>query len=211
MAIGDLQGLVDALAEDLGRPVGVDDRHFRAVVYSSHVDGVDPVRVASILQREAPREVTAWLESLGIQDAEQPVRVPANRGFDMAARVCVPIRFDGTLLGYLWLIDEPEPLGDAELAESLRYATDIGVALYRVRRLEHDDRERERELLEQLVGRRPGADPAGAAEELLREGFLATAGSYAVIVAQAFDAEGRRAPDEVRVRLAAAAEHVRRA
>jgi DNA-binding PucR family transcriptional regulator len=210
MAMSDLQGLVDALAADLGRPVGVDDRQYRALAYSSHVDGVDPVRLASILQREAPRKVIAWLESLGIRDAEDPVRLPAHRGFGMAARVCVPIRFDGTLLGYVWLIDEPEPLGEAELAESQRYAADLGVALYRVRRLEHEDRDRERDLLERLVGRRAATAPADVAEELLRDGFLATAAAYAVIVVQAFQAGGERAPDEVRVRLAAAAEHVRR-
>jgi len=210
MAIGELQGLVDALAADLGRPVGVDDRRFRAVAYSSHVDAVDPVRLASILQREAPREVTAWLESLGIHDAEGFVRVPANAGFGMAARVCVPIRFDGTLLGYLWLIDEPTPLSQEELAESQRCAADLGVALYRVRRLEHEDRERERELLLALVGRRSGTDPADGAEELLRDGFLATAAAYAVLVVEAFHADGRRAPDEVRVRVAAGVEQVRR-
>jgi sugar diacid utilization regulator len=210
MAIGDLQALVDALAGDLGRPLGVDDRHFRAVAYSSHADAVDRVRAASILQREAPREVIAWLQSLGVQDADAYVRVPANAAIGMAARVCVPIRFDGTLLGYLWLFDEPEPLRDEELAEALRCAGEIGVALYRMRRLEHKDREREGELLERLVGRRAGADAAVVAEELLRDGFLATAGAYAVIVLQALHAEGRAVPDEVRVRLAAAAEHVRR-
>lgn len=210
MAVSDLQGLVDALAADLGRPVGVDDRQFRAVAYSSHIDGVDSVRLASILQREAPREVTAWLESLGIQDARGVVRVPRNARFGMAARVCVPIRFDGTLLGYLWLIDEPTPLSDAELAESQSFAVDLGVALYRVRRLEHEDRERERELLERLVGRRGGTDPADVAAELLRDGFLASAPAYGVVVMQAFHALGAQAPDEVRVRLAAAAEQVRR-
>ncbi len=210
MAIGDLQGLVDALAAELERPVGVDDRQYRAVAYSSHVDSVDPVRVASILQREAPREVTAWLESLGIQSSEAFIRVPANSAFGMAARICVPIRFDGTLLGYLWLIDEPTPLSDEQLAESLRCAAELGVALYRVRRLEHEDRERERELLQLLLGRARDADPAAASEELLGDGFLATADAYGVIVAQAVHAGRLGAPDEVRVRLAAAIEHVRR-
>src|SRR5271163_2478241 len=141
--MAETQGLVDALAEAIARPVGVDDRLFRAVAYSSHVDGVDPVRVASILQREAPREVTAWLESLGIRDAEGVVRVPANRAFGMSARVCIPVRFDGTLLGYLWLIDEPEALSDSELDEALGAAEELGLALYRASRLEHEDRERE--------------------------------------------------------------------
>ncbi|HEX5147256.1 MAG TPA: GAF domain-containing protein, partial [Conexibacter sp.] len=204
------QALVDALAATLDRPVGVDDRRYRAVAYSSHVDGVDPVRLASILQREAPREVTAWLESLGIETARGVVHVPANARFGMTARVCVPIRFDDALLGYLWLIDEPEPLTAAELEESERCAQELGIALYRQSRLEHDDRERERELLLGLVGRREGADPTAAAAELVSDGFLAAAPAYGVLVVQAFHGRGGEAPDVVRVRLAAAVQHVRR-
>ncbi|MGB2712240.1 MAG: CdaR family transcriptional regulator, partial [Conexibacter sp.] len=210
MATRELQGLVDALAAELGRPVGVDDRLYRAVAYSSHLDGVDPVRLASILQREAPPGVIAWLGSLGIHDVEGYVRVPANAALGLTARVCVPLRFDGTLLGYLWLIDEPTPLSGEQLAESLRFAADLGVVLYRLRRIEHEDRERERELLERLVGRRPGGDAAEVAAELLREGFLAAASAYAVLVVRAFHDSGAQAPDEVRLRLAAATEHVRR-
>jgi sugar diacid utilization regulator len=205
----DLQALVDALAATLDRPVGVDDRQFRAVAYSSHVDGVDAVRLASILQREAPREVTTWLESLGIRDVADFLRVPANARFGMAARVCVPVRFDGTLLGYLWLIDEPEPLSAAELEASLHTAEDLGVALYRVRRLEHEDRERELELVAQVVGRRDGS-PDAVAAELLRDGFLAVAAVYAVVVVQAFHADGDQASDAVRVRVVAGVEQVRR-
>lgn len=209
--MSELQGVVDALAVSLGRPVGVDDRWFRALAYSSHVDGVDPVRLASILQREAPREVIDWLESLGIGDAEGYVRVPANPDFAMAARVCVPVRFDGALLGYLWLIDEPVALSEGDLAEALRCTEELGVELFRLRRLEHEDRERERELLLALAGRRGGADPAAAAVALVRDGFLATAPAYGVVVLTALHEAGREAPDAVRVRVAAAGEHARRA
>ncbi|HYV14786.1 MAG TPA: helix-turn-helix domain-containing protein [Conexibacter sp.] len=207
--MNELQGLVDALAAELDRPVNVDDRRFRALAYSSHTDGIDRVRLASILQREAPREVTTWLESLGIAEAQGYVRVPANADFGMAARVCVPVRFDGTLLGYLWLIDEPAPLSQAEVREALQCAAEVAVELYRLRQLEHQDRERERELLRRLVGRGDG-EPAGAGSELLRDGFLASAPAYAVAVLQAFHADGHEPPDAVRVRLVAAAEQVRR-
>lgn len=221
----DALGLIDALAAELDRPVGLDDRRFRALAYSSHVAEVDRVRRDSILQRAAPPEVTAWLEGLGIRDAEGTVRVAANAELGMAARVCVPVRFDGTLLGYLWLIDEPTPLTAPELEAAERCADDLGIALYRARRLEHGERERERDLLKQLVGRAPG-DPAAAAAALLDGGLLPRTAGYAVLVAQAFPADDARAaaapnadagrrslavPDAVRVRLAAAAEQVRRA
>jgi sugar diacid utilization regulator len=206
----DVQALVDALAAELDRPTGVDDRHFRSVAYSSHPEGVDSVRIASILQREAPRQVTEWLEALGVQEATEALRVPATAEFEMAARVCVPLRFDAVPLGYLWLIDEPEPLTDEQLREAERYAEEFAVALYRARLLERDDRRRERELVGQLLGLREG-DATLAAEELLRAGHLVKAPTYAVLVAAAPGEEGEAAPDAVRVRLVDAAEQLRRA
>jgi len=209
--MNELQGIVDALAAELDRPVNVDDRRFRALAYSSHTEGVDRVRLASILQREAPREVTTWLESLGIAAAEGYVRVPANERLEMVARVCLPIRFDGTLLGYLWLIDDDAvPLSEADLRLALRGAEEVGVELYRMRQLERHDRSRERELLRRLVGHEADADPAASAAALVRDGFLAQAPAYLVAVMQAFHEDGREPPDAVCVRLVAAAEHVRR-
>jgi hypothetical protein len=207
-AMNELQSLVDALAADLGRPVGVDDRRFRVVAYSSHQDGVDPVRLASILQREAPKEVTDWLEALGVADVEGYLRLPANPLLGMAARVCVPVRFDDSLLGYLWLIDEPRELSERELRASERCAEDLGAALFRARILEHEDRDRELVLLARLCGE-PLAAAQAAAVELVRGGFLAAAESYAVIALQA-RGDGRPPPDAVRVRCAAAMDQLRR-
>lgn len=206
----DIQALVDALAAELHRPTGVDDRHFRSIAYSSHSEGVDPVRLASILQREAPPAVRRWLEQLGVQTAESHLRVPANPALDMAARVCVPLRFDSVLLGYLWLIDEPEPLSDSELQDAHRYAQVLATALYRARLLEREDRQRERELIARLIGLRDG-DPVSAGEELLRGEHLVQARGYAVIVLSAVCEGGADPPDSVRVRLIDAAEHLRRA
>lgn len=208
--MSDVQALADALADDLGRPVGVDDRDFRAVAYSSHPDGVDEVRIASILQRQAPAPVRDWLESLGVRTAEGYTRVPANDGLGMTARICVPLRFDRILLGYLWLIDEPEPLTDSELREVDRFAEEFGLALYRARLLERDDRQRQRELAGQLLEIRAGAaDPA--ASELLRAGYLAPAPAYAVLALAAFERVEGEPSDAVGVRLVEAAEQARRA
>ncbi|MBS1678397.1 MAG: helix-turn-helix domain-containing protein [Actinobacteria bacterium] len=208
--MSDVQALVDALAAELERPTGVDDRHFRSIAYSSHVDDVDSVRLASILQREAPRPVREWLEELGIHEAATHLRVPASPELGMAARVCLPLRFDDIPLGYLWLIDEPEPVGDEQIEEALRYGEEIGVALYRARLLERDDRRLERELVGRLIGLREGI-PARAGEELLRAGHLVSAPAYAVLTLTAIDEEGGDPSDAVRVRLVDAAEQLRRA
>jgi sugar diacid utilization regulator len=207
--MSDIQALVDALAAELDRPVGLDDHRFRALSYSSHVDRVDQVRMVSIMRREAPQEVTAWLESIGVRDAEEFVRVAANPHLGMSARVCVPVRFDGILLGFLWLIDEPAPLSADQLEGAVRYAEELAVALYRARVLEQDSRERERELVGQVVGASDG-DPVAAAAELITDGSLAASHAYLALVLSARHADGEEVPDPIQVRLADAAERVRR-
>ena len=208
--MSDVQALVDALAAELNRPIGVDDRHFRSVAYSSHAEGVDSVRIASILQRQAPRRVREWLEELGVHLAESHLRVPPNPDLGMTGRVCVPLRFDHVPLGYLWLIDEPEPLDGPQIEEARRYAGELEVALYRDRLLERDDRRRERELVAQLIGLRDG-DPGQAGEDLLRAGHIAHASAYGVLILTAVDAAGGESTDAVRVRLVGATEQMRRA
>lgn len=207
--MSDIQALVDALAASLDRPVGLDDHRFRALSYSAHADGVDQVRLVSILQRKAPQHVTSWLESIGVRSAEDFVRVPANPSLGMSARVCIPVRFDGILLGFLWLIDEPSPLSAAQLKEAGRYAEDLAVALYRARVLEQDSRERERELLARIVGKRAG-QPEAAAAELISDGYLAASNSYLALVLRAYHRAGEQAPDLIQVHLADSAERLRR-
>lgn len=209
--MNEVQALVDALAAELRRPTGVDDQRFRAIAYSSHSEAVDPVRVASILEREAPSAVREWLESLGVGRAEGPLRVSANPELAMSARVCLPLRFNDAPLGYLWLIDEPEPLTDAQLEEAERYAAELQVALYRERLLERDRRHRERELLALLFQSGPGEDPARAAAELVEGGHLLRAPAYAVLVLGAHSAERVEVPAEIHLRLVDAAERLRRA
>jgi hypothetical protein len=122
----------------------------------------------------------------------------------MEARVCVPVRFKETLLGYLWLIDAPQPISDADGRAALRCAADLGLELFRTRRLETEERSREAELVEQLV---LGAGvPSGPAREL--EPMVA-AGSYAAIVLQGRMSGVSLDPAAVKVRLGASLDQVR--
>jgi len=199
--MADLQALVDSLAAALGRPVGVDDRRFRALAYSSHEAQVDAVRVASILRRQAPAEVVEWLESLNLAAAAGSRRLPGNQDLGMTARICVPLRFDGTLLGYLWLIDDPQPLTPQQLAEAERYAEQLALALHRTR---GHETERARQLLEAIL------DGEVVALDGVGEELLASAPAYAALVLSAVHAERPPVPEAVRVRLADAADQVRR-
>jgi PucR C-terminal helix-turn-helix domain/GGDEF-like domain len=201
--MSEIQALIDALAERLKQPVGVDDRHFRAVAYSSHPDQIDEVRIASILHRAAPAGVTDWLESIGVSEAQAPVRVPANADFAMASRICVPLRFRGTLLGYLWLLDEPHRLPDAELEELVGYAEALAVSLYRLRRL--DTEQREHQLVTRLLEGQSGEEADSSLEELFVRAPL-----YGVAALRATSSGGAPASEVVRALMADAADRLRR-
>jgi len=206
--MSDLQSLVDALAGELGRPVGLDDRQFRSLAYSSHDEEPDEVRLSSILHRQAPREVVEYLTSLDLERTGSHRRIPANPAIGMVARVCVPVRFADTLLGYVWLFDEPTPLTDSELDLARHIGDEAAAVLYRQRHLESADRERERALLGRLLGLDPG-DPEAAAHDLLDSGLLAPSAAVHVAVLQA-DSAAPPGDDGVRVRLAAVADRLRR-
>ena len=176
-----IQALVDALALELERPVEVDDQRFRAIAYSAHADrDIDHVRLQSILQREAPKEATAWLKSLEIQDAERYVRIPRNARLGMEPRVCLPIRCNDVLLGYLWLLDAPSPLAEAELEASARYANELGIELFRLRRLEGVGRYQEAEVVRELL---VGTGDVSAAVGRWRQAALANSSFYTCIMA----------------------------
>ncbi|MBV9817866.1 MAG: helix-turn-helix domain-containing protein [Solirubrobacterales bacterium] len=206
--MSELQDLVDGLAAALGSPVGVDDRRFHSMAYSAHADEIDHVRLASILQREAPAGVIRWLEELDVSQIRRSLRVPANPRLGMSARVCVPLRFDDRLLGYLWLIDGPPPLSDASLQIALDAAPEIAVAMYRIDESEQSDREVVRRHLRAVLGFDDG-DPEQAAGELISRGRLAPVAAYAVL-AVAPRHRSEPPPDLIRARVTAAVEHQRR-
>ena len=103
---GELQRIVDAVAARVGRPALIEDRRQRVVVYSEHDGPMDDVRRTSILRRQTTPEVIAWFRDMGVLTAREPVRTPADVELDLLPRVCVPIRHDDLLLGFVWFIDD---------------------------------------------------------------------------------------------------------
>ena len=158
-----IRGLADGLAERLGIPVGIDDRQFRSIAYSSHADEIDPVRRMSILGRQAPERVVDWLLTLGVARSSECVRVPANPELHMVSRVCFPLRFHDRLLGYLWLAEKEASLSDSQL--SLAAATSGAMAgeLYRLELAEHNEHRLEAETVRALTEAGSQLAPSDAA------------------------------------------------
>jgi hypothetical protein len=197
-----VQDLVDGLASRLGRPVGVDDRRFRAVAYSAHADEIDEVRRISILGRRAPDAVIRWLEGLGLMQATEDVRVPANPDFHMVARVCLPARFHDRLLGFLWLIDDDPPLTDADLEVCRAEAHELAQELHRLRQQTDDER--------RLDGAWVRAILEGGGDAARRSPGIAAASVYVAVVIDVTFPEGAAPPSRIDILLTEALDHARR-
>ncbi|WP_433274113.1 PucR family transcriptional regulator [Actinosynnema sp. CS-041913] len=121
-----MQELLDELSRVLGRGVSVDDVSGRVVAHSAQTDDVDPARVRAILTRRVPPEVAAWQDRHGVAGATGPVRVPANEELGFQERVGFPLRHNGVLVGYLWVLGDVDPAAVAGHLPALAAGVQVG-------------------------------------------------------------------------------------
>lgn len=131
-----LQHLVDSLARQLGRAVALEDHRQRMITHSAQRGHLDQLRIDSILQRDTSDEIRTWYQQFNIEQAQEPVRIPAQPDLQMLARVCIPIRYSKILLGYLWLLDFDDGLTADDVELAVGNAQVMALVLYRERRLE---------------------------------------------------------------------------
>ncbi|WP_212909086.1 CdaR family transcriptional regulator [Streptomyces sp. TS71-3] len=178
---GDYQDLVDEISVLLGTPATLEDRGFGLIAYGAQGSGIDfdassldPVRTRSILTRRSTAAVRDWFEGFGIARATGPVRIPAapEAGVNLA-RICLPVRHRGTVLGYVWLLDAGDGAGPTEqqLSAAMEVAARIGALLADEAQAGADLTREFRTVLS--AGRAPGAggtqgpaDPAAVATAL---------------------------------------------
>src|SRR6185503_12639446 len=108
-----------------------------------HDEQVDAHRVSSVMRMRAPDEVVAHAFAQGVAAADGPVRVPGLQDIGLLARICIPVRCQGLLFGYLWIIDAEGTLGDDDLHTACESAAEAGQVLYRERLIDdlRDSRE----------------------------------------------------------------------
>lgn len=203
----DLQSIVDSLGQRLSRAVLVDDVHLRLLAYNSHHGNADPVRVAAIMHRKAPQESIDWISRHGIRTATRPVRIPGNPAIGMDARVCVPVRFRGDLLGYIWLTDADQSLTEQDLEVAQAAADSAGEILHVERLVDEIQRGRERELLRDLLSNQ-AAVRSHAADELIEENLIVPSRAAVGIVVQLSPGSGA-VTNATRVSLRTALEQTR--
>lgn len=178
----------------------------RLLAYSAHSEQVDEARLESVLHRRAGDAATAYALSCGIATAAGPVRVPARPDLGMLGRVCIPVRAQTLLLGYLWLLDPDGSLTPDELAAAVAAAEDAGLVMYSEQLLDELARGRERELVRDLLSTESSVRGRAAADPLA-EGL---GGRVVVAAVQVLVAAGE-ADETLRVSLAAMVDRTQRA
>lgn len=179
----ELQRIVDRVAARVKRPALIEDRRQRVVVYSEHTGLIDGVRRSSILRRHTTPEVIAWAREIGIMEARQPVRTPACPDLDLLPRVCVPIRHQDLLLGFVWFIDAADGMTDDDISVVTEAMPDLSLALYRENLLGELTSQREAEATRTLLVESPEARRE-AVRSLLTDGVVARDGQVTALVAQ---------------------------
>jgi PucR C-terminal helix-turn-helix domain/GGDEF-like domain len=180
----DLQALCDGLAAELGAAVSLVDLEERLLAHTAHDDvAVDEVRLWGIIHRRLTPEMRAWFDQWGYRESPGPMRTPADKKLGILERWCVPVRFRGAALGFVWLIFGRRKVNEADLAPAVEAANQIGALLYRRRLLHQVDTDLLRLLLI------PNPENERVATEARALGTFAHTGPIAVVVAGSPDGE----------------------
>jgi sugar diacid utilization regulator len=177
VALNELQALVEDLSRRLGAPAVLEDHEQRMVVYSAQDGPIDEVRRHSILMRETRPEVRRWFRQFGIAHATAPLRIPSHPELGILGRLCVPVRFRGRLLGFLFLIDDVRRLDGPDLELVERVSHHAGLLLYE----DELDRRLWSSVLSHLLT--PDLEMRQvAASQLVEQGLAAADAPHAVVV-----------------------------
>jgi hypothetical protein len=191
---GDLQSIVDELAERLRRSVAIDDPSIRLLAASRHFGDEDAVRVSSVLNRAIEPDVADRIFALGITRWTTPGIVDVEGAMP---RLCAPVRCSGMLLGFLWLIDKNGSFTEHELAAAAETAAAAGTMLYRRLLLHERSKARHEGILRELVSPDP-ALRAQAIEDLRAEQLFGEDGAhFTVLAVQCRSSDTKSAPQQV--------------
>lgn len=179
---GDLFELAAEVARRTGGLVSIEDEHAHVLAYSSAGDEADELRRLSILGREGPPEMLAWLREWGVMDAVRKspgvVTVDARADLGLRPRRAVAIRSApaarpsgsaDALLGVVWLQEGSRPPA-RDTDEVLIGAAAVAARVISRRRSagsDHDDRVR------RLLG--VGGDPVDTAHLAAQLGIAPSA------------------------------------
>ena len=163
----DLFALADSLAEATGGAVIIEDRLSRVLAYSRRQQNADPARVATIVERQAPKQLRAFFDGRGVYThlaaSDEPLFVTRDPDHGMTGRMVVAVRSGRELMGSVW-VECRAPLDGAALTALADGARTVALHLLRSRASADLERQVETELVIRLL--EGTADAATAASRL---------------------------------------------
>lgn len=191
---GELQAIVDELAERLGRSVVIDDPAVRLLCASRHYGDEDPVRVHTVLQRTAGSETIAYVLGQSPDRWPGPGMLAGSEALGLLPRFCVPLREQGLLLGYLMIIDGARTLTAREIEATERCGRAAAAQMYADQVSADAERTLVASALRGLLGRDAAARTA-AQHRLVHERLLRDAPTAVVTVLEV------ESPDDTALRV----------
>jgi hypothetical protein len=141
----------------------IEDHNQRPVWWCTR-GAVDPTRMKTILNRRVDPGAAAVVGQYRLAHATAPVRTPAMPEVEMWSRWCMPVRHDGRLLGYLWVLDREETLGEEDVQPVVDCAELAGSVLAKTRQTA----EKFQLIRDELIGRLLQGPDEDAVRELAR-------------------------------------------
>ncbi|MFI5706421.1 PucR family transcriptional regulator [Kribbella sp. NPDC051620] len=118
---GDLFTVANAVSVLLGAPITIEDRSSRVLAFSGRQDEADSQWVASVLDRQVPRQTTQRYLQQGVfkqvYQADTPVWVDSQQaGPDQLPRVAIAVRAGDEILGSIWALLPVRPTAEQSRA-----------------------------------------------------------------------------------------------
>lgn len=114
-----LESFIDHVSELLGCPITLEDTHHRVLVYSSHNEETDIVRISTIISRKVPEKVINRLWKDGVipqlLQSKKPIRIEEKKEIGLGNRVAVSIWRGEEVIGYIWAIELNATLTEAQM------------------------------------------------------------------------------------------------
>lgn len=187
-----LDGVVQAFADQIGRPVIVFDSDLGVAAFSVHEGQIDRARLSMILTHRASKRAIAMISEHHVDRAPGAVLLPVAA--NVPGRVVAALRYRGRVTGYVSYVpgeDEDPDLRD--LPEVVAAREELGALLAARDAERREGADRVLQLVSRLLNGQQDQRET-AAEELLRDGLISRGRSYCAVVFRAGgDSDGSHA------------------
>lgn len=143
--IQDIHQLAEKLSSHLQKAIIIENRNFELIAYSAPPGfSFDPVQQKTILTKRCPLYVIEWLKKEGVvkrlEENNHPIRLHRMEDIDFYERVVISLKYDGRLLGYLWIY-EAALLTREDLAFLSDIAPHLGESLFQKQHVEENNQQ----------------------------------------------------------------------